>query len=112
MTRTPAQIKADIESHEAALEDLRAALKEAENQPKPGDVFVDQNGRVYIATERISDPDGTKGPALWIIGGTGWDKTGAYHATYEYWIEGGRMLTKVSAGGISTSPFNALTTRA
>lgn len=104
MIRTPEQIQADIESHEAALEDLRVALKEAQSLPKPGDVYVDQHGVAYVATT-----DGRSGGVvLWNIGGTKWSRTAAYHGNYCYWTTHlGKTLTRVTAGN-DRRPFNIL----
>lgn len=113
MPRTPEEIKADIQSQEAILALLQQELKQAENQPKPkpGDVYVDQYGVAYIATARRRADYGD--PALWQIGGSKWNKNGAFHGTFTHWTEEkGRVLTKVTEGGDPQIFFNALTARA
>lgn len=104
MSRTAEQLKRNIEVYEQRLAALRKEMEEV-TKPKPGDVFLDQDGVVYIATNRLG---ASSEVVLWNIGGCGWNKTGAYHGSLKYWEKQGKQLTRALAGGMESQPFNVL----
>lgn len=108
MYSTPEYIKKQIEVHEKRIASLREDLKKAEaEEPRPGDVLVDQYERVYIT---VPGDDGYP-VDLWRIGGLDEHRAApndAYLASFEYWKRMGKVFTRVLRGGLETQPLNVL----